>query len=174
MRQLRKNGLFCDVLEIVKIGISYTRIWNFDPSISIFITPQQNNLHTLSLKYCKLSSEATSSLIRSLQSPHCRLHKLVLTGSYCECQLLITIIITKQTIFSQLSLLTVYDLSQLQSTIVSSRMTHYDNQIGLYEQNRIFTLYHSRGASLAVKPLVTHPLSECVCVVTKGNSTLTQ
>ena len=46
---IEKNGLFCDVLEIVKIGISYTRIWNFDPSISIFITPQQNNLHTLSL-----------------------------------------------------------------------------------------------------------------------------
>ena len=60
MRQLRKNGLFCDVLEIVKIGISYTRIWNFDPSISIFITPQQNNLHTLSLKY----SSANSAVIQ--------------------------------------------------------------------------------------------------------------
>ena len=68
LRQLRKNGLFCDVLEIVKIGINHILAFLFDPSISIFITPQQNNLHTLSLKYCKLSSEATSSLIRSLQS----------------------------------------------------------------------------------------------------------
>ena len=101
MRQLRKNGLFCDVLEIVKIGISYTRIWNFDPSISIFITPQQNNLHTLSLKYCKLSSEATSSLIRSLQSPHCRLHKLVLdhcTIRTTDCTLLTTAIVSSTTI----------------------------------------------------------------------------
>ena len=39
---------------------------------------EQNNLHTLSLKGCKLSSKTTSSLIHSLQSPHCKLHKISL------------------------------------------------------------------------------------------------
>ena len=37
---------------------------------------EQSNLHTLSFKGGKLSSEATSSLIQSLLSPHCKLHKL--------------------------------------------------------------------------------------------------
>ena len=41
---------------------------------------EQNNLHTLSLKGCKLSSKTTSSLIHSLQSPHCKLHKISLNG----------------------------------------------------------------------------------------------
>ena len=36
------------------------------------------NLLTLSLTRCQLSSETTNSLIHSLQSPHCRLHKLAL------------------------------------------------------------------------------------------------
>ena len=39
---------------------------------------EQNNLHSLSLKWCKLSSKTTSSLIHSLQSPHCKLHKISL------------------------------------------------------------------------------------------------
>ena len=53
---------------------------------------KQNNLHTLSLKRCKLSSEAASSLVHSLQSPHCRLHKLSLR----DC----TILSTDRTLFA--------------------------------------------------------------------------
>ena len=41
---------------------------------------EQNNLHTLSLKGCKLSSKTTSSLIHSLLSPHCKLHKISLNN----------------------------------------------------------------------------------------------
>ena len=37
-----------------------------------------NNLHTLSLTKCQLRNETTSSLIHSLQSQHCKLHKLAL------------------------------------------------------------------------------------------------
>ena len=62
---------------------------------------QQNNLHTLTLKECDLSSEATSSLIHSLQSPHCRLHKLALydcTSPTTDCTLLTTAIVSSTTI----------------------------------------------------------------------------
>ena len=38
---------------------------------------QPNTLHTLSIKRCQLSSEATSALIHSLRSPHCVLSKLM-------------------------------------------------------------------------------------------------
>ena len=43
----------------------------------VCIMHEQNSL-TLSLTNGKLSSEATSSLVRSLQSPHRKLHKLLL------------------------------------------------------------------------------------------------
>ena len=62
---------------------------------------QQNNLHTLTLKECNLSSEATSSLIHSLQSPHCKLHKLALyrcTIPTTDCTLLTTAIVSSTTI----------------------------------------------------------------------------
>ena len=73
---LERIGLYRDVLEVVKIHSLLRHPFTL-PSIP-FIGQQQNNLHTLSLEFCKLSSEATSSLIHSLQSPHCRLHKLAL------------------------------------------------------------------------------------------------
>ena len=41
---------------------------------------EQSNIHTLSFKGGKLSSEATSSLIQSLISPHCKLHTLSMRG----------------------------------------------------------------------------------------------
>ena len=69
---LENISLYHDVLEILRI-ISWK---NF--VVPQFIGQQQNNLHTLSLMGCNLSSESTSSLIHSLQSPHCRLHKLAL------------------------------------------------------------------------------------------------
>ena len=71
---LENISLYRDVLEILKIE-SWT-IASF--VVPQFIGQQQNNLHTLSLKEYNLSSESTSSLIHSLQSPHCRLHKLAL------------------------------------------------------------------------------------------------
>ena len=70
---LERIGLYRDVLEVVKIN---GNVYTF-PSLP-FVGQQQNNLHTLSLMFCKLSSEVTRSLIHSLQSPHCRLHKLAL------------------------------------------------------------------------------------------------
>ena len=69
---LENISLYRDVLEILWIDGNYNGI------VPQFIGQQQNNLHTLTLGCCKLSSEATSSLIHSLQSPHCRLHKLEL------------------------------------------------------------------------------------------------
>ena len=56
-------------------------LWTENSLIQSHFLVQQNNLHTLTLKECNLSSEATSSLIHFLQSPHCRLHKL----SLCDC-----------------------------------------------------------------------------------------
>ena len=47
-------------------------------SIRHLIGSQQNNLHTLSLSDCNLSSDVTRSLIHFLQSPHCKLYKLAL------------------------------------------------------------------------------------------------
>ena len=69
---LENISLYRDVLEILRID-SWKRF-----VVPRFIGQQQNNLHTLSLYWCNLSSESTSSLIHSLQSPHCRLHKLTL------------------------------------------------------------------------------------------------
>ena len=46
-------------------------------SIPLFIELQENNLHTLSIKGCNLSSIITIRLIiQFLQSPHCWLHQL--------------------------------------------------------------------------------------------------
>ena len=71
---LENISLYRDVLEILRIDSWKSFV------VPRFIGQQQNNLHTLSLKECNLSSESTSSLIHSLQSPHCRLHKLALFG----------------------------------------------------------------------------------------------
>ena len=95
MRHLRIISLYCDVLEILKFNDSKGFV------VPQFIAQQQNNLHTLSLKKCMLSSEATSSLIHSMQSPHCRLHKLALyhcTIPTTDCTLLTTAIASSTTI----------------------------------------------------------------------------
>ena len=67
-----ENRVYRDVIEVLK----FERWKSF--VIPQFIGKQQNNLHSLSLGWCTLSSESTSSLIHSLQSPHCRLRKLAL------------------------------------------------------------------------------------------------
>ena len=93
---LERIGLYRDVLEVVKIN---GNVYTF-PSLP-FVGQQQNNLHTLSLMFCKLSSEVTRSLIHSLQSPHCRLHKLALywcTIPTTDHNLLTTAIVSSTTI----------------------------------------------------------------------------
>ena len=72
----------CPLLETLKIdsNIGNDHI-SLPLSIPQFIGSQQNNLHTLSLRRCTLSSDVTRSLIHSLQSPHCKLYKLAL----CDC-----------------------------------------------------------------------------------------
>ena len=65
------------------------------------IISRQSNLHSLSLTRCKLSSESTCSLIHSLQSPHCSLHKLALyfcTIPTTDRTLLTTAIVSSNTI----------------------------------------------------------------------------
>ena len=58
-------------------------LWIEDGYITFSCIPQQNNLHAVSLTKCILSSEATSSLIHSLQSPNSGLlHKL----SFSDCK----------------------------------------------------------------------------------------
>ena len=94
---LENISLYRDVLEILRIEYS---IWK-SFVVPQFIGQQQNNLHTLSLKQCNLSSESTSSLIHSLQSPHCILHKLALyrcSIPTTDCTLLITAIVSSTTI----------------------------------------------------------------------------
>ena len=76
---LQKIFSNCPLLETLKIDSEF-RI-SLPLSILQFIGSQQNNLQTLSLKWCNLSSDVTRLLIHSLQSPHCRLYKLVLY--YC-------------------------------------------------------------------------------------------
>ena len=88
-------SLYRDVLEILRIDGLERFV------IPQFIGQQQNNLHSLSLKECNLSSEFISSLIHSLQSPHCRLHKLALydcTFPTTDCTLLTTAIVSSTTI----------------------------------------------------------------------------
>ena len=89
-------GLFSHMLEVCKINDT-----RFSYSIPLFFELRQNNLHTLSLTDCNLSSESTSSLIHSLQSPHCRLHELALnscTIPTTDHTLLITAIVSSTTI----------------------------------------------------------------------------
>ena len=71
---LRKIPSNCPLLETLKID----RDVSLPPSIPRFIQSQQNNLHTLSLRRCILSSDVTRSFIHSLKSQHCKLFKLAL------------------------------------------------------------------------------------------------
>ena len=73
---LKKIPVSCPVLETIKIDSSINLY--LPPPIPQFIGSQQNNLHTLSVHKCILSSDVTRSLIHSLQSPHCKLYKLAL------------------------------------------------------------------------------------------------
>ena len=84
---LQEIQLYHNMLESLKIEVDQPRIRhanyyyaiNLPLSIPQFIELQDNNLRILSLKRCNLSSDVTgSSLIHSLQSPHCRLHKLTM------------------------------------------------------------------------------------------------
>ena len=89
---LENISLYRDVLEILRIDNWKSFV------VPQFIGQQQNNLHTLSLGHCILSSKFTSSLIHSLQS---RLHKLAL--NHCSIPttdrtLLITAIVSSTTI----------------------------------------------------------------------------
>ena len=73
---LTRIPVSCPVLEIIKIDSSISL--SLPISILQFIGSQQNNLHTLSLSRCTLSSEFTTSLIDSMQSIHCKLQNLAL------------------------------------------------------------------------------------------------
>ena len=71
------------MLKVLHIDSNWQNVY-LSPSVLDFGS-QQNNLHTLSLKNCKLYLNAVVSLIHSLQSPHCRLSKLSLDEcSVCE------------------------------------------------------------------------------------------
>ena len=94
---LESISLYRDVLEVVKIdGTELGSLSSFR-----FLGQQHNNLHTLSMEWCRFSSKATSSLIHFLQSPHCRLHKLALyhcTIPTTDRTLLTTAIVSSTTI----------------------------------------------------------------------------
>ena len=90
-------------MEIGKVLDCYTLLENLRIEFAVINSPfiQLNNLHTLTLYHCTLSSEVTSLLIHSLQSPHCRLHKLALyhcTIPTTDCTLLTTAIVSSTTI----------------------------------------------------------------------------
>ena len=69
---LQEILLYCHVLESLKVKNSEP----FLPlSISHLIGSQPNSLHTLALSRCWLTSR---SLVHSLQSPHCKVHKLAI------------------------------------------------------------------------------------------------
>ena len=70
-------GLFSHMLEILSINNNHTTCFSFP--VPLFLELRQNNLYTLSLTKCKLSSEATSSFIHSLLSPDCRLNRTSFT-----------------------------------------------------------------------------------------------
>ena len=75
---LKKIPISCPVLETINIDRGFMCSIALPLSIPQFIGSQQNNLHTLSLSMCTLSSDVTRSLIHSMQSPHCRLQNLAL------------------------------------------------------------------------------------------------
>ena len=71
------------MLKVLHVDSNQRNV-SLSPSV-LDLGSQQNNLHTLSLKNCELSFDAVTSLIFSLQSPHCRLSKLTLNKcSVCD------------------------------------------------------------------------------------------
>ena len=78
LQELPSNCPLLETLKIDKELIPPILEFFLPHSIPHFIGSQQNNLHTLSLRKCTLSSDVTRSLIDSLQSPHCELYKLAL------------------------------------------------------------------------------------------------
>ena len=63
-------------LEKVLDHYSLTDLWLENAEANFQIISRQSNLNTLSLTRCKLSTETSTSLICSLQSPNCKLLKL--------------------------------------------------------------------------------------------------
>ena len=63
-------------LEKVLDHYSLTDLWLENAEANFQIISRQSNLNTLSLTRCKLSTETSTSLIYSLQSPNCKLLKL--------------------------------------------------------------------------------------------------
>ena len=139
---LERIGLYRDVLEVVKM---YCNNYFTLPSLPFIGLLQQNNLHTLSLKCCKLSSEATSSLIRSLQSPHCRLHKLALydcTIPTTDCTLLTTAIVSSITITHLLFIY--YNIDTPSLTALASGLKQNRTMEELVVNNRLITAFFTK------------------------------
>ena len=129
---LENISLYHDVLEIIR--------WK-SFVVPQFIGQQQNNLHTLSLYRCNLSSESASSLIHSLQSPHCRLHKLAL---YCctipttDHTLLTTAIISSTTITHLLFIDEHIDTPSLTAPVSGLKQNRTMEELAVDNRSKIF------------------------------------
>ena len=146
---------------------------------------EQNNLHTISLKGCKLSSKTTSSLIHSLQSPHCKLHRfslndcVIFTTDHTYQFSTLTLLVNN----SEVSLnatgsccainhwLSLLSSSSKLLTDMNLNITKQDlstdetlEGIGLYEQNNLHTL-SLKGCKLSSKTTssLIHPLQSPHC-----------
>ena len=86
--EIKLHSLHCskEALDIVPSNYPLLETLQFiaeyqDPILAsscLNLSSLPNTLHTFSIKSCKLNSEATSTLIHSLRSPHCVLSKLML------------------------------------------------------------------------------------------------
>ena len=156
---LTKIPVSCPVLEIIKIG-SFVSL-SLPLSIAQFIGSQQNNLHTLSLRRCSLSSDVTRSLIHSLQSPHCKLHKLSID--------LCTIIIstpneTQQNTISTKNNATLCSLVTTDSLCVLNHILSNVLFTKLTELNLCTTTHSSLAAEVLTKIPVSCPVLETVTI----------
>ena len=162
---LENISLYHDVLEILKIE-SYERF-----VVPQFIGQQQNKLHTLSLIYCNLSSESTSSLIHSLQSPHCRLHKLALywcTIPNTDHTLLTTAIVSSTTITHLLFIDEHIDTPSLTALVSGIKQNRTMEELAFHKLFRTFTkeqlqLLMEGVDSSAVKELHIHSDYKKLC-----------
>ena len=156
---LENISLYRDVLEVLIFYDSKGFI------VPRFIGQQQNNLHYLSLRECNLSSEATSSFIHSLQSPHCRLHKLAL---YC-CSIpstdltLLTTAIASSTTITHLFFIGKKDIDTPSLTALASGLKQnktmeelaFDNKSKIFTKHQFQLLIEGVDSS-AVKKLWLH------------------
>ena len=133
---LENISLYRDVLEVLRI-----KSWK-SIVVPLFKGQQHNNLHTLSLDYCNLSSESTSSLIHSLQSPHCRLHKLALyvcTIHTTDHTLLTTAIVSSTTITHLLFIDYCIDTPSLTALVSGLRQNRTMEELALDKRSTSFT-----------------------------------